>query len=77
MDLIALDPGVCGPGRLLELLAGAQALGHVIAFIEDGKIVAELQDSAGTYPEATAVTETRERLYVQSLHAKVIGWLSR
>jgi len=51
--------------------------GHVIAFTEDGKIVADLQDPAGTYPETTAVTETRERLYVQSLHAKVIGWLSR
>ena len=51
--------------------------GHVIAFTEDGKIVADLQDPAGTYPETTAVTETRERLYVQSLHAKVIGWLPR
>jgi hypothetical protein len=38
---------------------------------------ADLQDPAGTYPETTAVTETRERLYVQSLHAKVIGWLQR
>jgi len=49
--------------------------GHVIAFTEDGKVVADLQDPTGAYPETTAVTETRERLYVQSLHAKGLGWL--
>ncbi len=51
--------------------------GRVIAFTEDGRIVADLQDPGGTYPETTAVTETRERLYVQSLHASAIGWLPR
>jgi sugar lactone lactonase YvrE len=49
--------------------------GHVIAFTEDGRIVADLQDPSGAYPETTAVTETPERLYVQSLHADSIGWL--
>lgn len=49
--------------------------GHVVAFTEDGRIVADLQDPSGAYPETTAITETRERLYVQSLHAPVIGWL--
>jgi len=51
--------------------------GHVIAFTEDGKIVADLQDPSGTYPETTAVTETADRLYVQSLHAPWLGWLPR
>ena len=51
--------------------------GHVIAFTEDGRIVADLQDPSGAYPETTAVTETPERLYVQSLHADWIGWLPR
>lgn len=51
--------------------------GHVIAFTEDGKIVADLQDPTGTYPETTAVTETADRLYVQSLHAPWLGWLPR
>lgn len=51
--------------------------GHVIAFTEQGKVVADLQDPTGAYPETTAVTETAERLYVQSLHAKGIGWLAR
>ena len=51
--------------------------GHVIAFTEDGRVVADMQDPAGAYPETTGVTETRERLYVQSLHAKVLGWLAR
>lgn len=51
--------------------------GHVIAFTEDGKIVADLQDPSGSYPETTAITETAERLYVQSLHANTLGWLPR
>jgi sugar lactone lactonase YvrE len=50
--------------------------GHVIAFLEDGSIVQDLQDPSGAYPETTAVTETKERLYIQSLHAKSIGWLA-
>ena len=54
-----------------------KAYGHVIAFTEDGRIVADLQDPSGAYPETTAVTETPERLYVQSLHAKELGWLER
>lgn len=54
-----------------------RAYGHVMAFTEDGQVVADLQDPGGAYPEATAVTETRERLYIQSLHAKGLGWLPR
>ncbi len=54
-----------------------KAYGHVMAFTEDGKIVADLQDPSGAYPETTAVTETAERLYVQSLHAKGLGWLDK
>jgi len=51
--------------------------GHVMAFTEDGTVVADLQDPSGAYPETTGVTETRDRLYVQSLHAKGLGWLPR
>ncbi|MGE0497261.1 MAG: SMP-30/gluconolactonase/LRE family protein [Ramlibacter sp.] len=54
-----------------------RAYGHVVAFTEDGKVVADLQDPGGAYPETTAVTETADRLYVQSLHAKGLGWLPR
>ena len=54
-----------------------QPYGHVVAFREDGRIVADLQDPSGAYPETTAVTETKERLYVQSLHAAWLGWLPR
>lgn len=54
-----------------------KAYGHVIAFTEDGKVVADLQDPTGAYPETTAVTETKDRLYVQSLHAKGLGWLPK
>ena len=52
-----------------------KAYGHVIAFTEEGRVVADLQDPTGAYPETTAITETRERLYVQSLHAHALGWL--
>jgi len=59
--------------RCARDVAGAQIYGHVFAFTEDGKVVADLQDPSGAYPETTAVTETADRLYIQSLHAK--GWL--
>lgn len=52
-----------------------QPYGHVIAFTDDGKVVADLQDPSGAYPETTAITETADRLYVQSLHARGLGWL--
>ena len=51
--------------------------GHVIAFTEDGKIVADLQDPTGAYPETTGVTEIADRLYIQSLHAKSLGWVKK
>jgi sugar lactone lactonase YvrE len=54
-----------------------KAYGHVFAFTEDGRVVADWQDPNGAYPETTAVTETADRLYVQSLHAPVLGWLPR
>jgi YD repeat-containing protein len=54
-----------------------KAYGHVIAFTEEGDVVADLQDPSGAYPETTAVTETRDRLYVQSLHARGLGWMPK
>jgi sugar lactone lactonase YvrE len=54
-----------------------KAYGHVMAFTEDGQVVADLQDPSGAYPETTAVTEPADRLYIQSLHAKGLGWLPR
>ena len=54
-----------------------KAYGHVMAFTEDGRVVADLQDPSGAYPETTSVTETPDRLYVQSLHARGLGWLAK
>lgn len=54
-----------------------KAYGHVIAFKEDGSIVKNLQDPTGHYPETTSVTETNDRLYIQSLHAEGLGWLPK
>ena len=48
--------------------------GHVMAFSEDGKIVADLQDPSGAYPQTTGVTESADRLYIQNLHLNVLGW---
>jgi YD repeat-containing protein len=54
-----------------------KSYGHVIAFTEEGDVVADLQDPSGAYPETTAVTETRDRLYIQSLHARGLGWMPK
>ncbi|MDP1531954.1 MAG: SMP-30/gluconolactonase/LRE family protein [Rubrivivax sp.] len=51
--------------------------GHVIAFDESGRIVADLQDPSGAYPQTTGVTETADRLYIQNLHLGVLGWVKR
>ena len=54
-----------------------KSYGHVMAFTEDGKVVADLHDPSGAYPETTAVTETADRLFIQSLHAKGLGWIPK
>lgn len=54
-----------------------QAYGHVLAFTEEGKIVADLQDPSGAYPETTGATETTDRLYIQSLNPKGLGWMAK
>ncbi|MBI5552134.1 MAG: SMP-30/gluconolactonase/LRE family protein [Desulfobacterales bacterium] len=51
-----------------------KSYGHVFAFDESGRIVADMQDPSGAYPQTTGVTETAERLYIQSLHAPALGW---
>jgi len=54
-----------------------KAYGHVMAFDENGQVLKDMQDPTGSYPESTGVTETQDRLYVQSLHAKGLGWLAK
>jgi sugar lactone lactonase YvrE len=49
--------------------------GHVIAFDESGRVVADLQDPAGRIPETSGVTEHDGNLYIQSLHAGALGVL--
>lgn len=51
--------------------------GHVFAFTEDGRVVDDLQDPSGAYPQTTGLTETADRLYVQNLHLNVLGWKAR
>jgi len=62
------------PGSLLPV---GDPYGHVFAFDEDGRIVEDLQDPDGAYPQTTGATETADRLYIHSLSARKIGWLSR
>jgi sugar lactone lactonase YvrE len=59
------------------LLPLGKPYGHVFAFDEDGRVVEDLQDPSGTYPETTGATETADRLYIHSLHAPTIGWAPR
>ncbi len=50
-----------------------ESYSHVFAIDEDGRVTASLQDPAGAYPETTGATETADRLYIHSLHARTIG----
>lgn len=54
-----------------------KSYGHVIAFTEDGKVVADLQDPSGNSPITTGATETSERLYVHNVNGNSLGWLAR
>jgi sugar lactone lactonase YvrE len=49
------------------------AYGHIIAFDEDGGVLADLQDPDGRIPETSGATEYAGRIYVQSLHADALG----
>ena len=51
------------------------AYGHIMAFEESGRIVDDLQDPKGGYPETTSATEVNGRLFVQSLNATSLAWL--
>jgi sugar lactone lactonase YvrE len=53
------------------------AYGHILAFDEDGRVVADLQDPSGALPETSGATEHAGRIYVQSLHAPALGILDR
>ncbi len=53
-----------------------KAYGHVVALDEAGKVMDDLQDPSGAYPETTAATEVDGKLFIQSLNAKTIGWLT-
>ena len=52
-----------------------KAYGHIIAYDDTGKVVDDLQDPTGVYPETTAATEADGKLFIQSLHAHSIGWM--
>ncbi len=49
--------------------------GHALAFTEDGQVVDDLQDFSGAFPKVTSITETRDRLYLQTLNHRGLGWL--
>jgi sugar lactone lactonase YvrE len=51
------------------------AYGHVVAFDENGRVVADLQDPSGRIPETSGVTEYEGDLYVHSLHGDALGVL--
>jgi sugar lactone lactonase YvrE len=52
-----------------------KAYGHIVAYDETGKVIDDLQDPTGAYPETTAATEADGKLFIQSLHAHTIGWM--
>jgi sugar lactone lactonase YvrE len=60
-----------------SLLPVGDPYSHVFAFDESGQVIEDLQDPIGAYPETTGATETADRLYIHSLHARAIGWVPR
>lgn len=51
--------------------------GHVVAFTEDGTVVANLQDPTGQSPTTTGATETAEHLYIHNVDGKSLSRLPR
>lgn len=51
--------------------------GHIIAVNAEGKVVANLQDPEGNYPQNTSVTETTDYLYIGSLVTPVLARLPK
>lgn len=51
--------------------------GHIMAIDDRGNVVADLQDTEGTYPLNTSVTETEDYLYIGSLVAPVLARLEK
>lgn len=51
--------------------------GHVLAFTEDGKVVASLQDPGGASLNITGATETDAGLYLHNVDGKALGRLPR
>ena len=49
--------------------------GHVLAFTDDGRVVADLQDPGPGSPLTTGATERGGRLYIHSADARGIGWM--
>ena len=49
--------------------------GHVIAFDDSGRVVADLQDPSARIPETSGVTEHDGFLYIQSLNGSALGVL--
>lgn len=54
----------------------AKPFGHVMAFTEDGKVVADLQDRSGASLTTTGVTETPDRLYIHNVNGESLRWLA-
>lgn len=59
----------------MALLPAPAPYGHVIAFTEQGQVVADLQDPQGLWHDVTGVTESGGRLYLHSLVAPALGML--
>jgi sugar lactone lactonase YvrE len=51
--------------------------GHVVAFDDQGRVVADLQDPAGRYPMTTSALETDAHVYIGSLVAPELARISR
>ncbi|WP_373888585.1 SMP-30/gluconolactonase/LRE family protein [Massilia genomosp. 1] len=58
------------------LWAAPKAVGHVMAFSEDGKVLDDLQDPAGASPLTTGATVSAARLYIHNADGGALGWIA-
>ncbi|HEU4844388.1 MAG TPA: SMP-30/gluconolactonase/LRE family protein [Burkholderiaceae bacterium] len=55
----------------------AKPYGHVMAFTDDGTVVADLQDPSGQSPSTTTgLTEMAGRAYIHNVDGTRLGWLA-
>lgn len=79
LDAMAAHPGMRELALRMprRMWPAPKAVGHVIAFTEDGAVVDDLQDAGGASPSTTGVSESACCYYVHNVDGGYLGWLPK